>query len=519
MDGAPLHHPTGDTLSSYGLGKLDEFTAQAVSMHLEHCPECRRQVSELSADSFLDRVRDAQAVGMALPEEAQPDETESYGRLGQLAPAPPDTSSPGLLDHPDYEIKRELGRGGMGVVYLAHNTWMGRDEVLKVIGRRIVERPEVSERFLREIRALAKLRHPNVVAAYHATRLGESIVFSMEYVEGLDLSELVKAKGPLPVAHACNFVSQAARGLQHAHEEGFVHRDIKPSNLMLTRRGDEAVVLVLDFGLAKMSYEDLTNVRMEARSIGRLDFGIDGPKSAREEMFAGGLSPGLTSPGQRLGTPGYMAPEQIQNPLSVDIRADIYSLGCTLYCLLTGHAPFQANSIYEFFSAQNTRDADPLDVVCPDVPNELGTLVARMMAQDPARRFQTPGELVQAISPFCRNGNAFFRGSKAKASKDDTANSSRSVDDAVSRAFHLGTNVERRMWRPCKRAHSSVAESWWENVIELRKTETPTEVGPKTDPDRWISWARLRWLSGPTLLRQPGKCSAGSATRTLRQAE
>ena len=138
---------------------------------------------------------------------------------------------------PDYEIKRELGRGGMGVVYLAHNTLMGRDEVLKVMGRQIMERPGVLERFLREIRAVAKLRHPNIVTAYSAIRLGESIVFAMEYVDGLDLSRLVKTKGPMPVAHACLFIHQAALGLQHAHEEGLVHRDIKPHNLMLSRKG------------------------------------------------------------------------------------------------------------------------------------------------------------------------------------------------------------------------------------------------------------------------------------------
>ena len=112
---------------------------------------------------------------------------------------------PGLADHPDYEIRRELGRGGMGVVYLAHNKWMGRDEVLKVMGRQIMERPGVLERFQREIRAVAKLRHPNIVTAYHASQRGESIIFAMEYVPGLDLSRTLKANGPMPVANACHF--------------------------------------------------------------------------------------------------------------------------------------------------------------------------------------------------------------------------------------------------------------------------------------------------------------------------
>jgi len=134
----------------------------------------------------------------------------------------------------------------MGVVYLAHNKLMGRDEVLKVLDRDIIERSSLQDRFQREIRAVARLRHPNIVAAYSAFRSGENLVFAMEHVEGLDLARMVKAKGPMPVSHACYFVHQAALGLQHAHEEGMVHRDIKPSNLMLSHIKGRAVVKVLD---------------------------------------------------------------------------------------------------------------------------------------------------------------------------------------------------------------------------------------------------------------------------------
>ena len=139
-----------------------------------------------------------------------------------------------LAENPDYEIIRKLGSGGMGVVFLAHNRIMGRDEVLKVISREIVETPDVLERFRREIRAVGSLQHPNIVTAYTAFTAGASLVFAMEYVEGLDLARLVKAKGPMSVGHACSFVHQTALGLQHAHEAGMVHRDIKPDNLMLT---------------------------------------------------------------------------------------------------------------------------------------------------------------------------------------------------------------------------------------------------------------------------------------------
>jgi serine/threonine protein kinase len=139
-------------------------------------------------------------------------------------------------------------------------------------------------------------------------------VLAMQYVEGLDLARLVAARGPLPVAQACNYVHQAAKGLQHAHDHGMVHRDIKPSNLMLARDGDRAVIKVLDFGLAKVRSESPT----------------DGT---------------LTHDGQMLGTPHFIAPEQISNARGADIRADIYSLGCTLYYLLTGGPPFQGASL------------------------------------------------------------------------------------------------------------------------------------------------------------------------------
>jgi serine/threonine protein kinase len=309
------------------------------------------------------------------------------GQSTDAGAAPPtETLPPGLAGHPDYEVKRELGRGGMGVVYLVHNRLMGRDEVLKMMGRHIMDRPGVLERFLREIRAVARLRHPNIVTAYHAARLGESIVFAMEYVDGLDLSHMVKAKGPLPVGHACNFAYQAALGLQHAHEEGLVHRDIKPGNLIFARRGGKATIKLLDFGLAKATEEEK----------------VDGS---------------LTREGQALGTPDYIAPEQILDAPSADIRADIYSLGATLYYLLTGRPPFQAKSLYDMYQAHISRDAEPLNLARPEISTELAALVAKMMAKDPSQRFQTPGEVAQALIPFFKKANADFKVSEPPVSQ------------------------------------------------------------------------------------------------------
>jgi serine/threonine protein kinase len=205
--------------------------------------------------------------------------------------------------------------------------------------------------------------------AYAVLRLEESIAFAMEYVDGLDLAELVKSSGRLPVVHACNYVHQAALGLQHAHERGMVHRDIKPNNLMCTRPANRAVIKVLHFGLAKVTSERA-------------------------------LDTGLTQEGQMLGTPDFIAPEQTVDARSADIRADIYSLGCSLYYLLTGGPPFRANSLYELLQAHHSMDAMPLNLARPEVPIEVAAIVAKMMAKEPERRFQTPAEVADALAPF-----------------------------------------------------------------------------------------------------------------------
>jgi serine/threonine protein kinase len=278
---------------------------------------------------------------------------------------------PELAANPQYEIMRELGRGGMGVVYLARNKLLGRLEVLKVVNKALLERPGVAERFLREIQSAARLNHPNVVTAHNAMQLGESLAFAMEYVDGEDLYKLLKARGPLRVANACHYVREAALGLQHAFEKKMVHRDIKPQNLILARDGKKHMVKVLDFGLAKVKREN-------------------------ENDSA------LTGTGMMLGTPDYMAPEQTMDAARADIRADIYSLGCTLYHLLTGKPPFKADSLYQIMYAHQNKQAEPVGTSRPDVPAELANVVAKMMAKDPAQRYQTPADVAKALVPFIK---------------------------------------------------------------------------------------------------------------------
>jgi serine/threonine protein kinase len=373
MDAHPVSHPTDRTLQAYSLGRLDAASIESVSTHLVGCPHCRQRVTELSSGSALGLVRDASvssAYGLSM-----------LGATTGGGTPPASSLPPGLADHPDYEVLRELGQGGMGVVYLAQNKLMGRLEVLKVVSGHLVKRRAILDRFLTEIRNAAKLHHPNIVTAYTALRLGESLVLAMEYVEGLDLAKVVKAKGPLPVARACYYVYQAVMGLQHAHEHGMVHRDIKPGNLMLARQGNRAVIKVLDFGLAKVQSEKA-------------------------------VDSGLTHEGQMLGTPDYIAPEQIHDARHADIRADIYSLGCTFYSVLTGKPPFQGKSLYDLLQAHHSMEATPLNLVRPDVPAEVAAIVSKMMAKEPEARFQQPVEVARALQPFFQSGETSSPGWK-----------------------------------------------------------------------------------------------------------
>jgi serine/threonine protein kinase len=365
---------------------------------------------------------------------------------------------PSLADHPEYQILRELGRGGMGVVYLAENQLMGRKEVLKVVSVELINRRGVMERFLGEIRNAARLDHPNVVIAYAAIRLGESLGLAMEYVDGLDLARLVKARGPLPVANACNYVYQAALGLQHAHERGMVHRDIKPGNLMLTSQGSRALVKVLDFGLAKVSSEVPANR-------------------------------GLTHDGQMLGTPDFIAPEQIRDAKRADTRADIYSLGCTLYYVLLGSPPFAGTSLYDILQAHHSMDATPLNLARPEVPVEVAAIAAKMMAKEPERRFHVPKEVAEALKPF------FKAGSAASQASDRSASQARGPATRVelSRGAFAPTQVKAELpAAPASPAGPTEPrqpkEPIWESLITVDQDELPTKAVSVDRSQRWREW-------------------------------
>jgi formylglycine-generating enzyme required for sulfatase activity len=388
------------------------------------------------------------------------------GAIGSVAPPPASSIPPGLAEHPDYEVLGELGRGGMGVVYLAQNKLMGRKEVLKVVSRDLMTRRGVLDRFLREIRNAAQLHHTNIVTAYSAIRAGESMVFAMEYVEGYDLAQFVKVRGPLPVPLACNFIHQAAVGLQYAHEQGMVHRDIKPGNLILARKGNKPVVKVLDFGLAKATRE-------------------------------GPLDGSLTQEGQMLGTPDYIAPEQSLNATKADIRADVYSLGCTLYYLLSGGPPFSGSSLYEVLQAHHSMEARPLNLLRPEVPWELAAVVGKLMAKDPARRYQTPAEVAQALKPFFKPvgpGTAASRLQLSPAIRPAAGHvvTRQRPEPAIDRA----TPVKSTRRPPTKKPlEATEADAGWQDLLETADGERePTAAAPQEPVALAANLAHWPWF-------------------------
>jgi serine/threonine-protein kinase len=272
-----------------------------------------------------------------------------------------------------YKLIDQLGEGGMGQVFKALHHHMGRIVALKVVRQELIAEEKALRRFQREVRATAQLSHPNIVTVFDADKAGSVHYLAMEFIDGSDLSVLVRETGPQPVATACDYIRQAALGLHHAHQCGLIHRDVKPSNLLVTRSPQPGIVKILDLGLA-----------CPARLTG------DDPQGSV-----------LTLDGTVVGTPDYMAPEQAKNSRGVDHRADLYSLGCTLYYLLTARLPFPDGNALEKLLKHQTDAPYPIELIRPDVPEGVLAIVARMTAKSPADRYQSGDEVARALEPYC----------------------------------------------------------------------------------------------------------------------
>jgi len=375
--------PDPAELQAYSLGKLDAQRAAAIEAFLADHPEYGTIFEATPDDAVVRHLRGAGDVptitggsgeGATLPLAPSPrhsaaDRDALTGDYGSAVPADAsrDTSA-ALANHPRYRLLRKLGEGGMGAVFLAEHRLMQRPVALKVIGAAFLNHPEAVARFRREVQAAARLSHPNIVTAHDAEEAAGIHFLAMEYVEGVPLSDWLAKHGPLAAAEACGYVRQAALGLQYAHEKGMVHRDLKPPNLMRTPDG---TIKILDFGLARFACEP------------------DRPDQGQ-----------LTAVGAVMGTADYIAPEQAQDSRTADIRADIYSLGCTLYQLLTGRVPFPQGTAADKISKHLLSQPEPLGKLRADLPAGLVQVVEKMMARAPAQRYQTPVEVAAALEPF-----------------------------------------------------------------------------------------------------------------------
>ncbi|MCA9010441.1 MAG: protein kinase, partial [Planctomycetaceae bacterium] len=373
------HHPAPALLAAFLDGRLSEPQRLEVEAHVDRCQTCCEAMSRLPLDPLSVRLRDMSDDGVTdnnnwsivtspgLPGSPAPTEDAA-----QVLPAE-------LHDHPRYRVLEPLGRGGMGVVYKAQHRMMDRIVALKVIDSRLIENPLMIDRFRNEVKAAALLTHSNIVRAYDAEQAGSLHFLVMEYVDGISLAELIQRKGPLPPDQALGVVRKVAQGLQHAYQHGMVHRDIKPQNIMVTRTGK---VRILDFGLARFARE-------REHSAAAAD--------ADPDTLLQRTAESLTLAGSILGTPDYIAPEQVMDAHQADTRADIYSLGCTCYFLLTGRPPFPEGTTMQKLMAHRDRTPTSVTELRADVSPPIASLIERMMARHPASRFQTPLEVVTAI--------------------------------------------------------------------------------------------------------------------------
>jgi len=370
--------PDSERLSAYLRGSLPEDQSAAISVHLETCLGCRSIVTSLRQAGEAGRPPSGPAAeGPAAPVAANPSEPPRGASLvGELG---------------EYRLLEKLGEGGMGAVYKALHTRLEKVVALKTLRRSLMEDESLVSRFEREMKAVGRLNHPNVIQAYDAREIAGTRFLVTEFIDGVNLAELVRRRGPLRVADACELCRQASLGLQAAHEHGLVHRDIKPSNLMLTRAGQ---VKILDLGLA----------RLQAA-----------PQAAGT----------TTAAGQIMGTADYMAPEQVSDCHGVDIRADIYSLGCTLFTLLTGQVLFggpEHKAFFDKMAAHLLKPPPQLRQFRPEAPEPLSALLQRMLAKQPADRPSTPAEVAVTLAPLAAGCDlaAFWEPGEAEAAAAGT---------------------------------------------------------------------------------------------------
>lgn len=327
------------------------------------------QKSRLLSDAQLISLR-KQAAGKALTAEALSDGLVTQKHITEWQAKQLLKRETGfILDH--YQLLNPVGRGGMGHVFRGADSRNGDIVAVKVMAKKLASNKTLVSRFRREIRASSKLNSPHIVKALDAGRVGKVDFMVMEFVNGDQVDRIARVLQKVSIGLACEIVRQAAVGLQHAHEHGMVHRDIKPANLMVHwSESGQGVVKLMDMGLVLLTDDD-----------------------THENT--------VTRAGQVMGTPDFMSPEQGWDTATVDIRSDIYSLGCTLYRLLTGTVPFSGSNPLQVLSQRLQRDAPSVQTVCTDIPDHVAAIVSRMTLRDPTARYQHPSEVAAALQPVC----------------------------------------------------------------------------------------------------------------------
>lgn len=418
-------HPDEATLVAFLAGRLRGDSQQAVEAHIEHCDACCERLGQLdgnATDTLSGQLRSVDTSPVAVRSEHNSDGTHS-----ESSDLPAE-----LIDHPRYRILEPLGKGGMGVVYKAEHRMMGRTVALKVIDERFINNRQAIERFRNEVQAAGQLNHPNIVRAYDAEQAGNLHFLAMEFVDGISLAELIDRKGPLSADQAGNVVRKVCHGLQHAAKHKMVHRDIKPQNIMVTQDGK---VRILDFGLARLARSDQVDFEAQPEAMQR-------------------TADALTHVGLVLGTPDYIAPEQARDAHQIDIRADIYSLGCTLYFLLTGRPPFPEGTVMQKMVAHMDQTPEPVQNLQPNVPRATVDVVNRAMQKEPVDRFQSPAEMAAAIESALQ----LFDDSMSSSPRTDSASDdSRSTDHALGKLAAAAAGDGRAPIRPG--AHRSSGSS------------------------------------------------------------
>ncbi len=412
-----------------------------------------------------------------------PHELSSTRVIGEPA-APPEGGPPSASDKKqiivggDFHLLKKLGEGAMGVVYRARQLSFNRDVALKVLFPRVAKNEKLVERLKRKAHVMNLLDHPNIVQSYAYGEEQGCPYVAMEFVEGRNLQKWLGKLGRLSVADAVHIILACARGLAYAHQQGMVHRDIKPENILVSRNG---VVKIADLGMVKTFDDDM----------------------------------GLTQTGHAVGTPWYMPLEQAKNAKETDGRCDIYALGCTLYCVLTGNPPFAGATIIDVIRAKEVGTFPPARSVNPDVPERLDLIIAKMTAKLPRYRYPNCAELIADLEALGLAGPALQLTGSAGP---EPPTKDRPSGEIIVNATLAGAVADPEVWYVRVKGPGGQPVLRKYTTAQLQKRLTDGSIDPKAQAshsprDGFRALATYRELEGLALSRASKEAADKSSVR------